>query len=139
MHYMIVYVNNNKEKNMVLNNVPLNFQISTRKRFQFTSGVPHFCLITEKVSLICKLQAGPWIQIFLKVVGFRHFYKAVFSISPTNLLYGLSHKYNFKINNNTLSANWFVRAIFYHSYTDRPLRRTWVLISRAYDRANTKM
>lgn len=56
---MIVYVNNNKEKNMVLNNVPLNFQISTRKRFQFTNGVPHFRLITEKVSLICKLQAGP--------------------------------------------------------------------------------
>lgn len=51
MQYIILYVNNLR-KNMVLNNGPLNFLKCTRKRFQFTSGVPHLCLITEKIPFV---------------------------------------------------------------------------------------
>lgn len=37
---------------MVLNNGPVNFLICTRKRFQFTGGLPHLCLITEKIPFV---------------------------------------------------------------------------------------
>lgn len=37
---------------MLLKNGLLNFLICTRKQFQFTGGVPHLCLITEKVPFV---------------------------------------------------------------------------------------